>query len=112
MVLRSFVNDSIEAVVLPTEIKKIGDLRGAIIQALGYLASKLLNVLDTVGFNQKIFGYCTGTDGLQLSVGYFAVVNYQVKVRITPYFSADCPLLPPTFRPGENNTYPRYVFIN
>lgn len=107
LVMRTNVKKNIESVVVPTEIKKLKDLKNAIVQALGYLASKMLNVLDTVGFEQKIFGYCLGTDGLQLSVGYFAIENYEVKVLMTKYENADCPLLPSKFRPGEKETYPR-----
>jgi hypothetical protein len=64
------VGGSIKTVVLPVVIERLRDLRTAIHRALGFLVNELRNLLDLHGFNVKLSGYCLGTDGQNLSVGY------------------------------------------
>ena len=69
--------------VIPIEIKKKGKCREAIYQSLGYLMSKLLDQLEIVSdMNSKLFGYCIGTDGNWLNLGYISIENYRVSVLI------------------------------
>jgi hypothetical protein len=77
------VGDSIEGVVLPVEIKNFQDLESAMYRALGYLVSKIQNLLDLHGFDVSIKGFCMGTDGFTLSLGYVSVENRELLVAST-----------------------------
>ena len=67
------------SIVVPIEIKKKGNCVGAIYQSLGYLMSKLLDQLEIASdVNTKLFGYCIGTDGNVLNLGYISIENYRV----------------------------------
>ena len=69
------------SIIIPIEIKNKGKLKDAIYQSLGYLMSKLLDQLEIVSdTNPKLFGYCIGTDGYTLSLGYISIENYEVSV--------------------------------
>lgn len=83
VVAKVAMGDTIESVVVPIEIKKFHDLNSAIHQAMGYLVSKLRNLLDLYGFDVKLSGFCMGTDGLHLSVGYACIEDFHLTVAST-----------------------------
>ena len=60
--------------VFPIEMKKQNEASAACQQSLSYLMAKLADQLEVVDIHvHKIFGFCVGTDGHQLSIGYIAL---------------------------------------
>ena len=74
--------------VIPIEIKKNKKLSNAIHQSLGYLLSKLRDQFEIAASgSNKLFGFCLGTDGTHLSLGYIVIRNCSMEI----------------FHTGENN---------
>lgn len=77
-VMANSESKTMSSIVMPLEIKKKGDVFRATNQSLGYLMTKLRDLLEIVTFphigtDSKLFGFCFGTDGYHLSLGYILI---------------------------------------
>lgn len=95
---------NIESVLIPVRISESSCLQSASSVALSHLATKFRNLIDLYRFEQRLHGFCIGTDGLNLSIGHINIDNDQVDVFSTGM--GRIPFLPNNINSAVPAAYP------